>query len=114
MFLLDPLKRAQIDQNIDERILIRNRKPVSNVGSFNPQFDCLRVHPFGRRALFVDLVICRAFAIQLMAEPGADTRREGGATSSRSPFPMLDGACGPGGLLLLEGTAIPTFFMGHQ
>ena len=97
----DTLQRAQIDQNIDQGILIRDRVSVANFGPFNPEFDRLGIDPFGRRALFVDLFIRWVFAIQLMAEPGADTCREGGVTASGRPFHMFDGACGAGGVLCL-------------
>ena len=63
---------------------------VANFGFFNSECHCLRVNAFGGRALFVNVFVGRAFAIQLIAQPGSDTGRDGGGTSAFVPVFMGD------------------------
>ena len=87
--LPDALERPEIDHNIDERIVVGNRLPIAQSGTFNSQVHRLRVDPFCGRALLVDRFIRRALAIQLMPQPCSDAGWEGRRTATFTFGPVF-------------------------
>ncbi len=72
MAVLDPLQRAQVDQDVGQSIPIGNRLAVANFGPFDAEFDCLAVDAFGSGTLRVNGLVLLSLAIQGIAKARAD------------------------------------------
>ena len=89
---MDALECSKVDDDVNKCILIGDGLAVANMRSFDSEGHSLGVNTFGSGPLGVDLFVGRAFAVQLRAQPGANTGGDRGGTSTFSPVLMGDWA----------------------
>ena len=81
-------EETQVDQNVDERVAIRNRRATAKMRTFNAQSDGLRIDSLNGSVLMVNLLIAHTVPIQSVAQARADARRHLGCTSTALPMAM--------------------------
>jgi len=68
------LQEAQIDQEVNECVLVRNGWAVAQMRPLNAQGDGLRVNAFDGGALPIEIFVNLAVAVQGIPQAGSDTR----------------------------------------
>lgn len=88
--LAQALVKPQVDQGVNQRIEISNRRTVPNVRALDTQSVSLAVNPLYSRALFVDIFVDRTLTIERIAQASAWAGGHGNRASPFRPFFMLD------------------------
>ncbi len=91
LLLPQSLEETQVDQNVDERVAIRNRRATAEMRTFNAQSDGLRIDSLNGSALMVNLLAAHTVPIQGVAQARANARRHLGCTSTALPIAMTHG-----------------------
>ena len=85
--LTNALQRAQVDQDVDQRVPVDDGALATQVGCLDAEFLGLAVDAFIRRPLLVDRLVLSALAIELVADA-----RTGAVQVSRRYRPLLGAA----------------------
>lgn len=86
------MQGAQVEEDVDQRVLVGNGLPVAQFGALDAQFDGLAVDAFVRRALLVDLLVSFSLAVELVADASANAGGDGGGAADLGPAFVVDGA----------------------
>jgi len=86
----DALQGVEVDQDIDQRVEVRDSRPITELGALNAQGDGLRVDPLGRRTLLVDLFVGFAVAAELVTDARADAGGQGSPAAAFGPVRVID------------------------
>ena len=86
------LKEAQIDEQIDQRVLIGNGGAIPQMRSFDAEVDSLRVDPFDGSALPIALFVKFAVTVEGVAKARADAGGHHRRTAALLPVGMMDRA----------------------
>ena len=108
------LQEVQIDQEVNERVLVRNGGAVAQVRPLNAQSDGLRVNAFDGGALPIDLLVQLAVTVEGVPQASADTDRHHGGAALLFGVGMMKGTAFLSGGLLAEGTHILAALMFHE
>ena len=66
------MKRAQIDEGVDQSILIGDGFLIAEFRAFDSQSFGLRIDAFSSGSLFEDLLVLVRLAVKLVAQASAD------------------------------------------
>ena len=105
------LQEAQIDQEVNERVLVRNGRAVAQMRPLNAQGDGLRVNAFDGGALAIDPLVQLAVTVEGVTQARADTGGHHGRAALLLGVVMMNGTALLSGGLLTKGTHILAAFM---
>src|SRR5512135_3472443 len=84
------LQEAQVDQQIDQRILVGDRRAMAQVGSLDPEGDRLRVDAFDGGAFPIQLLVTLALAVESVPEARPDAGGHHHGAAAFLPAGMMD------------------------
>ena len=88
----------QVDEHVGQGVVIGDGSAIAQFGALDAEVDSLAINALGGGALFVDLLVFRAMAVELIADARATAGGEGGDTTFLGPVLVVDGAGFAGGL----------------
>ena len=104
--LADALEGAEIDEDVNEGVEVGDGLAITQPGALNAQFDGLTVDPLGGGALFVELLVGRAGAVEFVAGACSWAEGQGGDAAALGPVLVVDGAGLACGLWIAQGASI--------
>lgn len=105
------MEGMQVDQDVGQRVVIGDGKPVAQFGTLNAEFDGLGVDALGGGALLVDLLVGVAVAVELVADTCSDAGGYGSYATFLGPVFVVDRTRFAGGFGEEQGARMPPTFV---
>ena len=110
----EAMQKAEIDEQINERVLVGDGFAVAKNGALDAESFGLRVDAFDSSALVVDEFVSVAGTVEGVAEASADAGGHLGGAATGLPEFVMDGANVGGALGMQERADIFAAFMFDQ
>jgi hypothetical protein len=108
------LQEAQVDQDIDQRVLVGDGGAVAQMWPLDAQGHRLRIDPLNGGALAIEGFVQLAVAVERVTQARADTDRHHGGAALLLGVGMMKGTAFLSGRLLAEGTHLLAALMFHE
>ena len=107
------MEGTEVDEDVDEGVEVSDGLAITQLGALNAQFDGLAVDPLGGGALFVELLVSLAGAVEFVASACAWAEGQGGDAAALGPVLVVDGAGLARRLWIAQGAGIATAGVGE-